>query len=73
MGRSVHQLSQSNQTSSGPPFVGNQIRGDAGNDGIMPRATDDNENRQPTISEQQWNARGYLFGAAVPHPTEVVN
>jgi DMSO/TMAO reductase YedYZ molybdopterin-dependent catalytic subunit len=39
---------------------------------ITPRATDERGNAQPSLAEQRWNKKGYLFGAAVPHPVTVV-
>jgi DMSO/TMAO reductase YedYZ molybdopterin-dependent catalytic subunit len=43
----------------------------AGDTSLMPRATDDHGNVQPSIAQQKWNQQGYLFGAAVPHPITV--
>ncbi|MBI4283950.1 MAG: sulfite oxidase [Chloroflexi bacterium] len=39
---------------------------------ITPRATDDKDHTQPDASRQKWNKLGYLFGAVVPHPVNVV-
>ena len=38
---------------------------------ITTRATDTAGNTQYDVSKQQWNERGYLFGAMVPHPVTV--
>jgi sulfane dehydrogenase subunit SoxC len=38
---------------------------------VTVRATDDQGNTQPPLSEQVWNELGYLFEAAVPHPVTV--
>ena len=38
---------------------------------ITPRATDDQGNVQPPVSQQKWNQQGYIFGAMVPHPVTV--
>lgn len=38
---------------------------------ITCRATDDQGNTQPPLTEQTWNELGYLFGATVPHPVTV--
>ena len=39
---------------------------------ITPRATDDKGNVQYDASRQKWNQLGYLFGAMVPHPVNVL-
>jgi len=44
----------------------------AGEMRIAPRATDEAGNKQPELSEQRWNKKGYLFGAVVPHPVSVL-
>ncbi len=38
---------------------------------ITPRATDEQGNVQPDLSQQKWNEQGYVFGAMVPHPVKV--
>jgi sulfane dehydrogenase subunit SoxC len=39
---------------------------------IMPRATDEQGNAQPTDpTAQKWNEQGYLFALAAPHPVNV--
>lgn len=45
---------------------------EAGEMTISPRATDEAGNRQPELSQQRWNKKGYLFGAVVPHPVSIV-
>ncbi len=40
---------------------------------VTPRATDDKGNTQWDISQQKWNQLGYLFGAIVPHPVNVIS
>lgn len=39
---------------------------------LTPRASDDKGNSQYDVSRQKWNELGYLFGAMVPHPVELV-
>jgi DMSO/TMAO reductase YedYZ molybdopterin-dependent catalytic subunit len=38
---------------------------------ITPRATDDQGNVQPGLSQQKWNEQGYIFAAMVPHPVQI--
>lgn len=38
---------------------------------ITPRASDEKGNSQPDVAAQRYNEKGYLFGAAVPHPLTV--
>ena len=39
---------------------------------IIPRAVDEHGNTQPSLAEQKWNEKGYLFAAPVPHPLHIV-
>lgn len=38
---------------------------------ITPRATDWRGNRQISVDEQVWNAKGYVWEAVIPHPVKV--
>lgn len=39
---------------------------------VTPRAVDEHGHGQPSLAEQKWNEKGYLFAAPVPHPLHIV-